>query len=122
MRQGKQIELCAAFPEPGCVGTGETAVAEHPLHTAFLGTCTAALASKRGSCALIHYDEMRAGMFESAVECARAFGPASWRVVRGPRASRSASECVEALHAGAGPASSVQYYGATSDEARVRPD
>jgi hypothetical protein len=113
------MELCAAFPEPGCVGTGETAVAEHPLYTAFLGTCTAALASKRGACALIHYDEMRAGMFESAVECARSFAPASWRVVRGPRATRSAAECVAAL-AAAG--SSAPYARATSDEARVRPD
>jgi hypothetical protein len=111
------MDLCLAFPEPGCVGTGETAVGTTALHTAFLGTCTAAHASKRGACALVHYDDLRAGMYESVLECARAFGDAPWCVVRGPKATRSWTMCVAAIEA----AGAVVARTTTADEARVEP-
>jgi hypothetical protein len=111
------MDLCRAFPEPGCVGTGEAAVGTTALHTAFLGTCTAAHASKRGACALVHYDDMRAGMYKSALECARAFGDSPWCVVRGPKATRSWEMCVAAIEA----AGAVVARTTTADEARVEP-
>jgi hypothetical protein len=111
------MDLCLAFPEPGCVSTGETAVGTTALHTAFLGTCTAAHASKSGACALVHYDDMRAGMFESVLECVRAFGDAPWCVVRGPKATRSWTMCVAAIEA----AGAVVARTTTADEARVGP-
>lgn len=111
------MDLCAAFPEPGCVGTGETAIATHALYTAFLGTCTAALASRRGTCAMIHYDEMRVGMRESAVACVRSFGDASWEMVRGPREAHSRRLCLDAIALAGGRVA----HSSTADEARVAP-